>query len=90
MYMLESDGRSFDKEMGGCSLKKEWDAHFIPTSTPWEASIALETLAKSFLNPHIENPGYLDFFIVKNKSPWSLFPPVTGIRNYLNFFVNHS
>src|SRR5713101_10067082 len=25
---------------------------FIPTFTPWEASISLETLAKSFLNPH--------------------------------------
>jgi hypothetical protein len=27
-------------------------AHRIPPCTPWEASIALETLAKAFLNPH--------------------------------------
>jgi hypothetical protein len=26
-------------------------AHFIPTYTPWEARIALESLAKSLLNP---------------------------------------
>jgi hypothetical protein len=28
------------------------DEPFIPTFTPWEASISLETLTKSFLNPH--------------------------------------
>ena len=27
-------------------------AHFILPLTPWEASISLETLAKSLLNPH--------------------------------------
>jgi hypothetical protein len=32
--MLEFDGRSFDNEMGGCSLKKDLDVHFIPTFTP--------------------------------------------------------